>query len=513
MNLWIVTIGSSDIQLHSDATNKQQGRSQGEMSDEIWSYWYEDGIKNEHCYSVVFEPKRAFEDKDENYRIASRVLGNVYELSDEDTRTEIFDYLTFPLLSKFIKRLQSIDVPNKIALLLTDQSQIFSSEEQRQDIKSPYWDDTCKLEPILKRYFEKEFPNVELELMTLKLTPDEQPGLDDWNKVLELVQTELDAIKIEPDTVYVSHQAGTPAISSAVQFMSLARFRNNVQFLVSNEYTQQTRTIYRSTYLGAIQRQEAQALLEQHNYAGIRNILGLTADSLDEKAKSIKYLLDAAEQWNFAEFQKFKTIVQKRKLLEIKEFPWYQSGYESAYLAVVRLEQGSTVDALFHSFRAAEGSISKFLEKRYQSHIYRDPNHGPQVEISIRQELPNYFNSLSQPNKHKFERHQKIGLYGDPLYDLFKEARTEAKNHPDIKVVWEVAKSERNNLFHRLDGLQESELFGIWNTATEIDWKARLLACLNFIAKDELAEPFSSLEEASFMAQLHDRLREKIASF
>jgi hypothetical protein len=512
MNLWIVTIGSSDIQLNSDAVNKNEGRHQGEMSHEVWKYWYEDSIKNDHCSSLGFEPRRAFEDKDENYRIASRVLGTVYELSEKNIQAEIFDYLTFPLLSKFVQRLKSINIPNEIALLLTDQSKIFSSEEEKQDSESPYWNDTCKLEPILIRYFEKQFPDV--KLTPLKLAPNEQPGLDDWDKVLRLVKTKLDTLTSEPDTVYVSHQAGTPAISSAVQFMSLARFRSNVQFLVSNEYTQKTRTIYRSTYLGAIQRQEAQALLEQHDYAGIRSILGLTnADSLDEKSKSIKNLLDAAEQWNFAEFQKFKKIFKSRELLKSQKFPWYQSGYESAYLAVVRLEQGSTVDALFHSFRAAEGSISKFLEKRYQSHIYRDPQHGPQVKISIRQELPNYFNSLSSKNQDNFEKYGKIGLYGDALYKLFKQARPEANDHPDVKVVWKVAIKKRNNLFHRLDGLQEQELFESWNTRTKADWKKRLLACLNFIAQDEISEPFSSLEEASFMAQLHEQLRDKIESF
>ena len=177
---------------------------------------------------------------------------------------------------------------------------------------------------------------------------------------------------------------------------------------------QETKTINNSTYLGAIQRQEAQALLEQYDYVGIRDILGLSKiDSSNDQAKHLKYLLDAAEQWNCAEFQKFKKILAKRKLLEIPSFPWYQSGYESAYLACIRLEQGSTVDAMFHSFRAVEGSISKWIEKRYEAHIFRDPNYGPQVKLSIKSELPGYLNALSQGNQKKFEHYKKIGLYGE----------------------------------------------------------------------------------------------------
>ena len=224
-------------------------------------------------------------------------------------------------------------------------------------------------------------------------------------------------------------------------------------------------------------------------------------------------MLDAAEQWNYAEFQKFKKILTDRKLLAVPAFPWYQSGYESAYLAWIRLEQGSTVDAMFHSFRAVEGSICKWVEKRYDAHIFKDPQYGPQVKLSIRQELPGYFNALSQGNQEKFQKYGKIGLYGDPVYDLFKQGRPDSRNCPDIKVVWEVAKDERNNLFHRLDGLQELKLFKAWNTGDKEDWKKRLLGCMNFIAQPDLSQPFKSLEEASLMAQVHQKLEEAINSY
>lgn len=515
MKLWIVTIGSSDVQLDSDKVSRDKDRTEKQRSDKVWRDWYDD-IKPD-CYDISFVPKTAFPDIEESYRIPSRVLGTVYQENSTEVQDEIWSYLTFPLLNNFSQRLKGLGGLGAIAYLLTDQSAIFDSDEERRKPKSPYWDDTCKLEPILQRYFEKEFPGV--QLIPLKLSPAEKPGLDDWDKVLGLVQNELNTIQLdsEPDTVYVSHQAGTPAISSAVQFMSLARFRENVKFLVSSEYSQETKTIHNSTYLGAIQRQEAIALLEQYDYVGIRDILGLSktdskTDSSNDKAKYIKYLLDAAEQWNYAEFQKFKNILTKRKLLDIKEFPWYQSGYESAYLAWIRLEQGSTVDAMFHSFRAVEGSICKWVEKRYDAHICKDPKYGPQVKLSIRQELPGYFNALSQGNQEKFQKHGKMGLYGDPLYDLFKQARSDWKTNPDIKAVWDVAKAERNNLFHRLDGLQESELFDAWNTKNKENWKKRLLDCLNFIAQPDLPKPFTSLEEASLMAQVHQKLEAAINS-
>jgi len=523
MNIWILTIGSSDVQLESDKKNRENGRTEKQRSHKVWSEWYDEAIKEE-CHDILFEPKQSYKDSDESYRVEARVLGTVYELSSLQVRDEIWSYLTFPLLDNFVRKFTASH-PDAIAILLTDQSEFFKDKNTRRKPKCAYWQDTCKLEPILQRYFQDKFPQAQYKPILLSPTSSDK-GLDDWNYVLDLVREKLRAIEFdgqeikneEIKTVYVSHQAGTPAISSAVQFVSLASFRTNVQFLVSNEYSQQTRTISRSTYLGAIQRQEAKALLERHDYAGVRDILGLTNISQNNpKEKRIKDLLDAGEQWNFAEFQKFKKILADRKLLPVHNFPWYQSGFESIYLAWVRFEQGSTVDALFHSFRAAEGSITKWAEKRYSSHIIKkgdldyNSKYGSQLKFSICQELPNYLDSLSESHQKNFHKWQKIGLFGVPLYELLKQARPDWQNHPDIKVVWEVAKDERNNLFHRLEGLQKLELFEAWNTDNKADWKKRILGCINFIAQGDLSQEFTSLEEASLMAKVHKELVEAIA--
>jgi hypothetical protein len=527
MNIWIVTIGSSDVQLDSDNKCREKGRTEKQGSDKIWKYWYEE--VQEDCYDIAFEPKQSYKDRNESYRIEPRVLGMVYEASSPEVQKEIFSYLTFPLLDNFVGTLKNPpsdaiafgDTQSIIAVFLTDQSEFFSSNVKRRNQKCPYWQDTCTLKPILKQYFQDKdkFPNA--NCVWIPLSPAGKNGLDDWNYVLDLVRNKLreklDGEEIEvhaTDKVYVSHQAGTPAISSAVQFVSLAQFRTNVEFLVSNEYNQQTDKILSPTYLGAIQQQEAKALLARHDYSGVRDILGLTGTTPNnDKEKRLKYLLDAGEQWNFAEFQKFKNILVKRNLLSVSVFPWYQSGFESLYLAWIRLEQGSTVDALFHSFRAAEGSVIKWAEKHYSSYLVKDPKYGLQVKLSVCQKLPNYFNALSEPNQTKFQRWGQIGLYGDPIYELLKQARPDWKDYPDIRIVWESAKKERNNCFHQIEGLQESEVFEAWETKTKEEWKQRILGCLNFIAKEDLPQEFKSLEDASLMFQVHEELEKAIANY
>lgn len=499
MNVWIITTRGSDVQLK----NKDRWNT---LSSKVSSKL---GTSKQFSFSESEQSGKKL------WRYPSRAMGIVYG----EAFAEHYNDLDFALLNCFSGYLKDENIElNRIIVVLTDQSD-FVSVADKNKTAHPYWQDTCTLKPILQHYLENLFPDVvidsERDFPVLK-PKSGSVGLDDWNEVLNLVKQEFRKLDIpENAKVYVSHQAGTPAISSAVQFSSLARFRNNVQFLVSNEYDRKTETISNSNYLRAIQLQEATALLERYDYAGVRDILGLTkTDPSNPEEKRIKYMLDAGEQWNFAEFQKFKKIVE-RNLRSVNSFPWYQSGFESAYLAWVRLEQGSTVDALFHSFRAVEGTVIKWAEKRYSSHVVKDSKYGLQIKLSICQELPDYFYALSDNLQKNFQKWGKLGLYGDQLYELLKQARPDWKNHPDIKIVWEVAKKERNNCFHRLEGLQESEVFDAWDTKSKNDWKNRILSCINFIAKEHLPQQqeFTSLEKASLMAKVHDELVDAIARY
>ena len=59
--------------------------------------------------------------------------------------------------------------------------------------------------------------------------------------------------------------------------------------------------------------------------------------------------------------------------VEKERFDWWRlTGYEAAYLAVVRLEQGNTVAALFHSFRAVEGLLFNWIEENYSQYMSND---------------------------------------------------------------------------------------------------------------------------------------------
>ncbi|MFM6398750.1 MAG: hypothetical protein ACKPFF_18900, partial [Planktothrix sp.] len=142
------------------------------------------------------------------------------------------------------------------------------------------------LEPILRYYFNQKFPKAKLIPIILK--PEEpRKGLDHWDSTLKLVQNVV--YNLETDrAIYVSHQAGTPAISSALQFVSLARFGKAVKFLVSNEYDQNSVEIIESSkYLRGILIEQSKGLVDTAPGAA-KNLV----EKLDDVDDSVMNQLD-----------------------------------------------------------------------------------------------------------------------------------------------------------------------------------------------------------------------------
>jgi hypothetical protein len=429
-------------------------------------------------------------------------MGLIYgsQLNDE-----IYQDLCFPLLDAFSEQLKGKNQPDRIIVILTNQEAAYPNPEK----KCPYWKDTCTLKPIFEKYFNNQFSKTK-KIEYLELTPkSNNEGLDNWDKSLTLVQQQLSTLEFKPeDNIYVSHQAGTPAISSAIQFVSLAQFGKRVKFIVSNEYEpDKTRLITSSSYLRGIQLQEAKSLLKRFDYSGVESLLNAYwLDNPNPEEEKLKQLLKIAIQWNFANFEEFSQGLGETAKERLNT--WWWTGYEAAYLAVVRLEQGNTVEALFHSFRAAEGLICKWAEHEYKNHIVYKSDGSPQIKDSISKELPNYKNRLYLNIQNNLRKDGKIGLYSEALYQLLQTAKPDSKSH-DISIVWGKARKSRNPLFHRLLGLQEKDVFDAWDTKNKDTWKKKVLDCLNFVTNQN----FKSLPKASLMYQVHQDLKQALIDY
>jgi hypothetical protein len=499
MNIWIITTGSSDVQLKTNRWNTLHPKVRSQLETK-----------------KQFSLSESEQSGQKRWLVPSRAMGVVYS----QALTENYNDLDFPLLNSFSAYLAKEKIElNRIIVLLTDQSDVVSVANKDKP-SHPYWQDTCTLKPILLHRLKIAFPDVvmdsERDFPVLKPTSG-SAGLDDWNEVLTLVQQEFVKLGVsENATVYVSHQAGTPAISSAVQFVSLASFKTNVKFLVTNEYSQQTGTISRSNYLGALQLQEAKALLDRHDYAGVKLLVNASLNS------ETQILLDAAIKWNLAKFDEFtKTLLQhpdgnfvEKINHRTQQENWWWTAYEEGYLAVVRLQQKNTVEAMFHSFRAVEGLIREWALWKYQLQIRASNLKQPRTHyfhnenINMSTELNYWF------QKHHSKEYSNVGLFGEPLFELLKASHAPGiwHNNSDIKTVAKITKLERNSTFHQLRGLQESELFAAWDTDNQKDWEKRVLSCLNFISDKKFDKSIECpLEKTSLMSLVHEKLKKAIA--
>ncbi|XZF65453.1 MAG: hypothetical protein ACSI46_12555 [Gloeotrichia echinulata DVL01] len=455
MTTWIVTTGNSDIILEHDKN---------------WGSLYSEVRYDLECTEFSSPLPIDLKDKSAGYTIPARVLGLVY-----GNQPDYYSDLKFPLLDTYHQYFEAEKIkPERIIILLTDQTKIFQQDQMLYE-RCPYWQDTCTLKPLLERYFKKEFQdkfNYQPEIVYLTLTPtNPDKGIDNWEETLYLVEATLRQLDDNSlKKVYISHQAGTPATSSALQFVSLGRFQD-VKFLISNEYfdenyQQQSKSeaIESSNYWRGMQIQKAKALLKRFDYSGVKdlfsNLWKNQEEALNPQDQQIINLLNMAIQWNSAKFKNFGQARGKKAQQRLQN--WWWPGYEAAYLAVVRLEQDNTVEALFHSFRAVEGLIRA-----------------------------------------------KAGQTNEPLHELIPKIFPDWKLNPDMKVFNDNTRKKRNILFHQLLGIEKKEVFKAWDTNNNSEWQNRVLGCLNSVSDKE----FKSLEEASLMFDVHQELEAAINNY
>ena len=245
-NTWIVTIGSSDIQITNQGNWQNLYRKARGEDSEIRAL-------NFGRLSEVPNTRPI------RYTAPPRLIGRVYQMASE---TVLDNDLEYPLLDSFVQYLQDKNIQT-IVPIFTDQSQVFNSESITQVPRdSPFWQDTSEIEFIICRYMQKKFQGANVKPLRLIAQAGER-GVDHWDETLRKLQNiEWPQIFLEESgELYVSHQAGTPALSSAVQFVCLSKYEDTVNFLVSNQYSETVEKISSSRYLYGIRKQQAKRLL------------------------------------------------------------------------------------------------------------------------------------------------------------------------------------------------------------------------------------------------------------
>jgi len=328
MAIWVITIGNSDVQLKTDSN---------------WQDLFLE-VNTEPPINICHDDNNKFlnikqDDLSSLYPIPARVLGIVYQ----DKLKEYFEDFAFPLLDIFFDyfdRDNILDlrdnIPDKIIILLTDQSSIFDTDGKKSYPESPYWQDTIELERILNEYFSRKLKerNIKCQNLLFKtLEPQaDKEGLDHWEDTLSLVEETIhQAIEqihyssSQKERVYVSHQAATPAISSSVQFVSLSKF-NNVKFLVSNPSYDVDKLNYKpqcidsSKYQRGIQIQKAKQLIQSGLPGAALNILDNIDISPEVKStleEKVRFFNIESELAKNGKFESLSAIVRVVAALEL----------------------------------------------------------------------------------------------------------------------------------------------------------------------------------------------------
>lgn len=462
MNIWIVTTGSSDVQL-----------------DNIGNWR---ALKKKKKVKMPrFDDPALPESNHDNKKYAKapgRVLGILY-----GDPIEHYEDLVFPLLESFSKKLLEAggeNVLDRIILVFSDQSEIFPDDDRFED--SPYWQDTITLEFLLKKYLEEKFPKADLQKLILDPDPEAgDKGLDHWDSTLKLVQKKIEDLKISKnDSIYVSHQAGTPAMSSAIQFTTLGLFGEKVKFVVSNETSQEAEIIEGSEYLRGIHIQQAKSLIVNSNPGAAQTLL--------EKVEKIDRNAIAKLEEMVKIFNLNRTLENNEKELDIPAATqrivdaldlvgifFSQKSYLSGIALLASAQETFLKVAILSKVATISDTISLNSDIVSASSLVKWTKQGLCVSEKVHQanntDKDEFIKVLKFPspkdNKYKYFNPKKpnLGLNNYPMFSWLKNLMPDYKFWDSL--IWSCKEKEekkqydddvRNQLLHNLCGLKEEDV-------------------------------------------------------
>lgn len=335
-----------------------------------------------------------------------------------------------------------------------------------------------------------------------------------WHKIWN------EKITIQPEqAIWVCLKGGVGQTSEASRISGLSLYGERIQFFEFRQNTKANQAGIPSDYTGPSlgtnylwdrTQQQALRLLESYDYAGVSNLELLQTYFQQDPSSlgSITNLIKAGLSWNQGEIETFFKLAQKSLTLQQKqqtEFFWWQA-YEEAYLAVVRLKQNNTTEAMFHSFRAVEGLLSEWAIATFEEVIAK-PDQFARLKHSISQK----YRGLEELFKHNGQRVDEIELNLWVMQRLMEAHIPELRKKPDFTIFWRNARVQRNNLFHRIGGLTQKQVLQAWgdDINNSSKWETRILNCLNLVTGNR----FQSLTQASLFASTHQRVKQAITRY
>lgn len=226
--------------------------------------------------------------------------------------------------------------------------------------------DTLYACELIKSWLAHYYPHIVVEVIHLGFDGTDPSNFEQmfcwWQKIWKKTI-------IQPkQPLWVCLKGGVGQTSEASRISGLSLYGDRIQFFEFRQNTKANQAGIPSDYTGPFlgtnylwdrTQQQALRLLERYDYAGLSSLDLLQTYFRQDPSRlgSIVNLIKAGLSWNQGEFETFFELAKTSLTLQQKQQTdsfWWQA-YEEAYLAVTRLQQNNTTEAMFHSFRAVEG--------------------------------------------------------------------------------------------------------------------------------------------------------------
>ena len=317
--------------------------------------------------------------------------------------------------------------------------------------------------------------------------------------------------------LWVCLKGGVGQASSAARISGLSRYGDRIKFFEFKQNTKANRQGIPSDYSGPFPgtnyiwdrtQQQVLKLLNRYDYAEVDDLLQPYFKQDPKGFSSLPNLIKAGKAWNQGEFDTFFSLVKgSLTLAEQKQTGWWWKAYEQAQLGLVRLEQENTTEAMLHSYRSIEGVLYLWAKTSFPNDVEERADKYPLLYDSI----TNQYDALNRYFIDDKDRQlSQIELKGWVLRDLLAAAIPEAERSEDFKAFWNSAREKRNNLSHRLGGLEKKKLFQAWGKDIKDaeQWQHRILNCLNLLTGES-----KSLSQASLFSEIHRQVVHAIANY
>ena len=359
--------------------------------------------------------------------------------------------------------------------------------------------DTCTLESLIRRYLTEELGLENEQIIPIIIQPEIQEGqqilkgIDHWNEMLTQVDKLLLPEYFEDEEIYVSHQAGTPAISSAVQFVSISR-SDQIKFLVSNkqqvldkdllnendnkQWKHEAEVIPASQYWREMQIQKARKLLEKGNPAAVLTIIeGLSDINVSDIQEMVnKFNLKPQESQNNDEFEPLAASQRIRESLDLIEIFLENKNYLQAVPLLAAAHEAFLKAGIIYL-------IQRYIETAVEFPIIGINVFWGKKGLYIKKEKDNakqeQIKSVLQLSKELWKKYKKFNnsrsnlpnyiVENHDLFDWLKQLILNNLGLASESWIWKNLESTmerrrkynrdlRNQLIHNLRGIEENDL-------------------------------------------------------